>query len=135
MLALEILVDGELVAHQEGDGLIVASPTGSTAYSLSAGGPLVTPEVDAMLIVPICPHSLGTRPFVVDAGRRLEVRVVDGGREAHLTVDGQVDWPLGAGAHVEVRRADAPALLVDLGLRSWFGTVREKLHWTQPNDR
>ncbi len=131
MLALEVLVDGELVAHHEGDGLIVASPTGSTAYSLSAGGPLVTPEVDAILVVPICAHSLSTRPVVVDASRTIGVRIVDGGREAHLTVDGQVDWPLKPGTEVEVRRAAAPALLVELGRRSWFRTVREKLHWPE----
>ena len=131
MLALEVLVDGELVAHHEGDGLIVASPTGSTAYSLSAGGPLVTPEVDAILVVPICAHSLSTRPIVVDASRTIGVRIVDGGREAHLTVDGQVDWPLKPGTEVEVRRAAAPALLVELGRRSWFRTVREKLHWPE----
>ncbi|MHC4253737.1 MAG: NAD(+)/NADH kinase [Planctomycetota bacterium] len=134
MLALEVLVDGELVAHHDGDGLIVASPTGSTAYSLSAGGPLVTPGVDAILIVPICPHSLSTRPIVVDANRTIGIRIVDGGREAHLTVDGQVDWPLEAGTEVEVRRAAAPALLVELGRRNWFRTVREKLHWTEAKE-
>lgn len=131
MLSLEVLVDGELVAHHDGDGLIIASPTGSTAYSLSAGGPLVTPGVDAILIVPICPHSLSTRPIVVDGSSAIRVRIVDGGREAHLTVDGQVDWPLEAGTEVEVRRAEAPALLVELGRRNWFRTVREKLHWTE----
>ncbi len=134
MLALEILVDGDLVAHHDGDGLIVASPTGSTAYSLSAGGPLVTPGVAAILIVPICPHSLSTRPIVVEAESTISVRIVDGGLEAHLTVDGQLDWPLKAGAEVEVRRADEPALLVELGRRSWFRTVREKLHWTEAKE-
>jgi NAD+ kinase len=130
MLSLEVLIDGELVAHIDGDGLIIATPTGSTAYSLSAGGPLVAPEVDAILIVPICPHSLSTRPIVVDASRSIHIRVVDGGREAHLTMDGQVDWPLEAGAEVKVRRADAPALLVELGMLNWFRTIREKLAWT-----
>ncbi|MHC5054305.1 MAG: NAD(+)/NADH kinase [Planctomycetota bacterium] len=134
MLALEVMVDGELVAHHDGDGLIIASPTGSTAYSLSAGGPLVTPGVDAILIVPICPHSLSTRPIVVDASRVIGVRIVDGGREAHITIDGQVDWPLEAGTEVEVRRAEAPALLVELGRRNWFRTVREKLHWTEAKE-
>jgi len=134
MLALEVFVDGGLVAHHDGDGLIIATPTGSTAYSLSAGGPLVTPGVEALLIVPICPHSLSTRPIVVDAGCAVTVRVVDGGREAHLTVDGQVDWPLEAGAEVEVRRATTPALLVDLGRRDWFRTIRDKLHWTEAKE-
>lgn len=130
MLAFEVRVDGELVAEHDGDGLIVASPTGSTAYSLSAGGPLVTPGVDAFLVVPICAHSLGTRPVVLDAARTVEVRLTGEGREAHLTVDGQVDWPLGPGATVTVKRSAARALLVELGRRSWFGTVRQKLHWT-----
>lgn len=134
MLAFEVLVDGELVAHHDGDGLIVATPTGSTAYSLSAGGPLVTPEVDAMLVVPICPHSLSTRPVVVESGRTVGVRIVDGGREAHLTVDGQAEWPLGPGTEVIVKRSPEPALLVELGKRNWFRTVREKLHWTQAKE-
>lgn len=132
MLTLEVLVDGELVVRHEGDGLIVASPTGSTAYSLSAGGPLVTPEVDAMLVVPICPHSLSTRPVVIGASHAIGVRIVDGGHEAHLTMDGQLDWPLEPGTEAEVRRAERPALLVELGRRDWFHTVREKLHWTEP---
>ena len=130
MLAFEVRVDGELAAEHDGDGLIVASPTGSTAYSLSAGGPLLMPDVEALLVVPICAHSLGTRPVVLDAARTVEVRLTGGGREAHLTIDGQVDWPLGPGATVTVRRSPARALLVELGRRSWFGTVREKLHWT-----
>ena len=134
MLALEVLVNGELVAHHDGDGLIIASPTGSTAYSLSAGGPLVAPGVEAILIVPICPHSLSTRPIVVDADREISVRLVDGGHEAHLTVDGQVEWPLEAGTEVAVRRAAEPALLVELGRRNWFRTIREKLHWTEAKE-
>ncbi len=134
MLAFEVRVDGELVAEHDGDGLIVASPTGSTAYSLSAGGPLVAPDVEAILVVPICAHSLSTRSVVLDASRTVEVRVMGGGQEAHLTIDGQVARPLEPGAVVSVKRSPGRALLVEMGKRSWFRTVREKLHWTPAKD-
>lgn len=134
ILSLEILVDGEFVVRHDGDGLIVATPTGSTAYSLSAGGPLVAPDVEALLVTPICPHTLSTRPLIIGAGRTVEVHVRESGPEAHLTVDGQKSFPLDPGSHVTVRRHPHPVRVVEAGRRTWFQTVREKLHWLPVKD-
>ena len=129
ILSLEVLVDGEFVVRHDGDGLIVATPTGSTAYSLSAGGPLVAPDVEALLVTPICPHTLSTRPLIIGAGRTVEVHVRESGPEAHLTVDGQKSFPLDPDSRVTVRRHPHPVRVVEAGRRTWFQTVREKLHW------
>jgi NAD+ kinase len=134
VLSVEVRVNGEFAARHDGDGLIVATPTGSTAYSLSAGGPLVEPEMEALLVVPICPHTLSTRPVVLGAERTVEVHLLDSGPEAHLTVDGQTERPLEPGERVIVRRDPRPVRLVELERKSWFGTVREKLHWTPAKD-
>jgi len=134
MLSLEVVSGDEFVAHYDGDGLIVATPTGSTAYSAAAGGPLVSPEMDALLVTPICAHSLSARPIVLGPSRTVVVRLVACGNEAHLTVDGQIEFPLLPGSTVAVRRSEVRARLVELGRRSWFATVREKLHWRAAKD-
>ena len=134
MLSLEVRVDGEYAARHDGDGVIVATPTGSTAYSLSAGGPLVSPDVQALLVTPICPHTLSTRPLVLGAERTIEVHVRDSGPEAHLTVDGQLSWPLEPDSRVTVRRHPHPVHTVEVGSRTWFETVRDKLHWLPAKD-
>jgi len=133
VVVLEVRVDGEMAGRHDGDGIIVATPTGSTAYSLSAGGPLVAPDVEILLVVPICPHTLSTRPVVVGAHRAVEVHLLDSGPDAHLTVDGQVHCPLSPGGRVVVRKHARPLMLVEIGRREWFRTVRRKLHWT-PED-
>jgi NAD+ kinase len=130
ILRLEARVDGMIVGRHDGDGIIVATPTGSTAYSLSAGGPLVSPGVEAIVIAAICPHTLSTRPVVVSSSRTVEVMLLPSGPPAQLTVDGQVSFALDAGSRVKVKRASAPLRLVELPGRDWFNTVRQKLHWT-----
>jgi NAD+ kinase len=110
ILSLEVRVDGELVARHDGDGIILATPTGSTAYSASAGGPLVEPEMEALLVVPICPHTLSTRPLVLGAEKAVEVHLLESGPEAHLSVDGQMDTPRERGAP---RRTRPPQLVRD----------------------
>ena len=129
MLRFAVYADGDLLSEESGDGIIVATPTGSTAYSLSAGGPLVAPELEAILVVPICAHTLAARPVVLGASRKVEVRLLDSGPEAHLTLDGQVCLDLGAGSWVRVSRHERRARLVEIGRRTWFRTVREKLNW------
>jgi NAD+ kinase len=130
MVDLEVRADGAQVATYYGDGLIVATPTGSSAYSLSAGGPLVLPGVEAILLTPICPHTLTQRPLVLPHICEVEIRVHDPrGGDVQLTVDGQVGSVLREGDRVAVRRSEHPArLLVRPGL-SRFEVMRAKLRW------
>ncbi len=135
VLHVEARVGGMTVGRHDGDGIIVSTPTGSTAYSLSAGGPLVSPFVEAIIVVPICPHTMSTRPVVVGAGRTVEIRLLESGSRAMLAVDGQVQWEVEPGSSVLVRKAPKPLLLVELPGRDWFNTVRKKLHWTPESER
>lgn len=130
VIFLEVRVDGELVSSYDADGVIVATPTGSTAYSLAAGGPILAPELDALIVTPVCAHTLAARPMVVGPGSAVEVRMVSRERAAALTADGQASLTLRSGDAVRVRRAGRPFLLVELGERSRYQAVRENLHWT-----
>jgi len=127
MLRLEVYVDEAYLDTYPADGLIVSSPTGSTAYSLSAGGPLVSPELQVMIITPICPHTLYARPLVVRGDREIRVRVHAPGAEVMLTVDGQQGVHLDDGDEVLTSRAETPARLIRLQGRSFYSLVREKL--------
>jgi NAD+ kinase len=129
MIEVQLAIDGRMVTVYRADGLIVATPTGSTAYSLSAGGPIIHPEIDALLIAPICPHTLSMRPLVVPATARIEVTLLGGGSEVYLTLDGQVGHPLRAGDRVRVRRGSHDVLMVRSGRRDYFELLRRKLRW------
>lgn len=130
MVDLHARVDGAEVGTYHADGLIVATPTGSTAYSLSAGGPLLLPTFDAILLTPISPHALTQRPLVLPGNGvvELEVKASRGG-EVHLTVDGQVGRALEEGDVVTVRRSDHPARLLVPPDRNRFDVMRKKLRW------
>jgi NAD+ kinase len=128
MIDLETRADGVEVTTYHADGLIVATPTGSSAYSLSAGGPLLLPELEAIVLTPICPHTLTQRPLVLPETCAVEVRVASGG-EVHLTVDGQVGCQLAEGDRVGVRRADHPVRLLVPPGRNRFEVMRRKLRW------
>lgn len=127
---LEVRADGEKVTTVYGDGLIVSTPTGSSAYSLSAGGPLMLPGVEAIVMTPICPHTLTQRPLVLPHGSTIEIRVHNPrGGDVHLTVDGQVGCVLEERDRVVLRRSEHPThLLVQPG-RSRFEVMRSKLGW------
>jgi NAD+ kinase len=136
ILRLSIFVAGEQVATVRADGLVVATPTGSTAYALSAGGPIVHPEVPLLLICPICAHSLTQRPLVVGPDETIEVlaewegdEVSSSELEAMLTIDGQVGIFLQSGDRVRVRRATATARLLHLPTHSFYSRLREKMSW------
>jgi len=136
ILRLQISAGGELVAAIRADGLVVSTPTGSTAYALSAGGPIVPPDVALLLVCPICPHSLGQRPFVVGPDELLEVRAEWGGEEiqtssidAMLTLDGQVGVSLKPGDLVRVRRSQSVARLLRDPDDSFYGRLRQKMGW------
>ena len=126
----------EEVGSFTADGVIIATPTGSTAYSMSAGGPIIVPEVEGIVITPICPHSLAVRPLVVPAHQEIRVRPVDAQAEHQLTVDGQVVRVLDPGESVVVARERAPVPLVRLGDQTFLGTLRRKLNWApKPPER
>jgi NAD+ kinase len=136
ILELDLIIDGEAVARYSGDGLIVTTPVGSTAHSLSAGGPILGQELSAFVITPICPHGLTSRPLVDSADKTYTISVVRATSSAYLIIDGQEQVLLGAGARVTVRRAPVKFKLVKVPGRSYYKTLRDKLHWgAQPNYR
>jgi NAD+ kinase len=129
ILDFDVSMDGRFVSSFRADGLILATPTGSTAYSLSAGGPIVLPSVEAMVVTPIAPHMLSNRPLVLPGSARVEVNVASPGESAYVTVDGQIGEELSAGACVRVRASDRPVQLVASPTRDYFQVLRSKLHW------
>jgi NAD+ kinase len=130
MVDLEAWADGTEVTTYYGDGLIVATPTGSSAYSLSAGGPLVLPGVEAIVLTPICPHTLTQRPLVLPHTCNMEIRVHNTrGGDVQLTVDGQVGCELREGDRVTVRRSEHPSHLLAPPDRNRFEVMRTKLRW------
>ncbi len=128
MIDLEVRVDDQHVATFRSDGLIVSTPTGSTAYNLSAGGPVVEPSVRALVVTPICPHVLSLRPLVLPDDSQVEV-LLRAQEEATLTRDGQVGNALLPGDRVAIESAGHPARFVTLEPRDHFDTLRRKLGW------
>ena len=129
IIDLKVTVDRQTLTAYRADGLIVATPTGSTAYSLSAGGPIIHPEMRALLISPICPHTLSMRPVVVPAASRVEITLETGDSEVYLTLDGQVGHPLRFGDRVRVRQGAIPVMMVRSRRRNYFEVLRRKLRW------
>jgi NAD+ kinase len=126
---LEARVNGEVVTTYRADGLIVASPTGSTAYCLSAGGPIVYPSLPALIIIPICPHTLTNRPLVVPDTACIEIRHSFAAEQVHLTVDGQVDVTLQPRDVVVVERSPHTITLIKSPKLNYFELLRTKLRW------
>ena len=124
-----IELSGERVATIPADGIVVASPTGSTAYFLSAGGPIMAPKLAAIGIAPICPHTLFTRPLIVNADETIRVVLPDDTERTELFVDGEPVMALAAGATVEVVRSPHPIRFVRLDNGYFFQTLERKLHW------
>jgi NAD+ kinase len=129
MMEFRVQIDGGDAAHLRADGLIVATPTGSTAYSLSAGGPILHPAMDALVISAICPHSLTLRPIVVPGHLPVAITLVHA-EDAHLTLDGQVDHGLLSGDRVELRKSEQTITLLQDANFSFFRLLQEKLHWS-----
>lgn len=129
VLRLRVSVNGEALASYPADGVIVATPTGSTAYSLSAGGPIVHPRVEAMVITPICPHTFNARSIVVDQRDVITVEVEAPAADATLTVDGHAGLSLSSARRVVVRRAAPTARFVRLRGSSFYAILRTKLAW------
>jgi NAD+ kinase len=132
LIDLSVYVGDEFVMHVRADGLIIATPTGSTAYNLSAGGPVIEPSVDALVLTPIAPHTLSNRPIVIPASATVRVKPLMGERdEAFVTFDGQAGFELQSGDEISVTRADEPMRLIRPATRSYFEVLREKLNWGQ----
>jgi NAD+ kinase len=119
----------EEVGSYSADGIILSTPTGSTAYSLSAGGPIVSPTVECIVATPICPHTLGVRPLVLPADETVSVEVLSSAAELILTLDGQDSEQLRAGQRVVARRAAQRVRLVRFPGQTFFSTLRRKLRW------
>jgi NAD+ kinase len=131
LIYLSVSVDGQFVSNVKADGLIIGSPTGSTAYNLAAGGPIVHPSLDALLITPIAPHALGNRPIVLPGHSVITVSpAADSGHdEMFVTFDGQKGFAFAQGDEVVVTRADRLLRLIGSPGRGYYDTLRQKLHW------
>ena len=129
MIQFGISVDGREIATLRADGLIVATPTGSTAYSLSAGGPILQPHVPAIVLTPICPHTLSFRPTVISSAARVRIDLRTPGEEVYLTLDGQRGGKMEDDDAVEIRKSALVLNLVTSPKRHYFGLLQEKLRW------
>ena len=131
MIELKISVDGQPLAGCIGDGLIISTPTGSTAYNLSCGGPILSPKMEAMVISPICPHSLSFRPIVINAESRVEVFGVRVNEGTTVSIDGQVSCKLSIDDVVRIERHKGDFLVVNNPLRTQWDTLATKLSWAE----
>ena len=129
VVTLHVQANGETVAHYSADGIVLATPTGSTAYNLSAGGPVVFPTLETILLTPVSAHTLALRALVLPPTSEITVQVDDGPDELLVTVDGQVGATFCKGETLVVRRSAAPVPIVRFPEGSFFATMREKLHW------
>jgi NAD+ kinase len=129
LIDIGLSIDGESVMTYRGDGLIIATPVGSTAHSLSAGGPILPPNAHMFVVTPICPHTLTQRPLVDSAHKVFEISPQGDGTSTMLVIDGQVQIPLRSGDRVTIRRAKTPFPMVRLPGHSFYRTLRDKLGW------
>ena len=129
MIELELSIDGDFVCRYRADGLVVATPTGSSAYSLSAGGPIVHPSVEAFIITPICPHTLTDRPVVVRDFTHIEVTLTSNSEDIYLTLDGQKGIPVQEHDRIRVVRSTQHLKLIQPPKKSYFEILRSKLKW------
>jgi NAD+ kinase len=130
MIDLSVSVGDEFVTRVKADGIIVATPTGSTAYNLAAGGPIVEPSVDALILTPIAPHTLTNRPIIIPASSTVRVQPhMEGRDEVFVTFDGQAGFQLEDGDEISIRRAERSLLLIHPSTRSYFEVLRQKLKW------
>jgi NAD+ kinase len=130
LVEFDLYIDGNFVFQYKADGVIIATPTGSTAYSLAAGGPVLMPSVDAFVVTPVCPHSLTHRPLVVTQNSQIELRIETGEEQAFLSIDGQVGLPVQQDDQVLCQRAAHKVKLMRLR-RTFFEVLSNKLKWGQ----
>jgi NAD+ kinase len=131
MIELDTYIDGHFLNTNRSDGLIVSTPTGSTAYALSGGGPILHPRLEAITLVPICPHTLSNRPIVIDDDSVIEIIIHTGTPEATVSCDGQVDQSLEADDLITVRKHNHALRLLHPPGHDYFAVLREKLRWSE----
>lgn len=129
IIELTLDVEGHRVAVYRADGLIISTPTGSTAYNLSAGGPIVEPSLPVVVLTPICPHTLSLRPIVLPDASDLEVTLKTRSEEVYLTLDGQEGTTLAYGDVMRVTRCDSRVKLIKTSERTYYDSLRGKLRW------
>ncbi len=131
IIDMEAYIDGRYVANFKADGLIVSTPTGSTAYNLAAGGPIVHPKMRAIILAPICPHILTNRPVVVKDDSQIEIVLKSENTEVLLTLDGQVGFSLRGGDVIQIEKATCTIRLISCPGKTYFDILRTKLKWTE----
>jgi NAD+ kinase len=131
LLDLEVRVNGSFLAVFKADGLIISTPTGSTAYSLAAGGPIVFPTMEAIVITPICAHSLNQRPLVIPDHFVITVRASASVENVSLTLDGQVGRALHKGEYVEIGRSEQHLKMIKSPFKNYFDILKSKLRWAE----
>jgi NAD+ kinase len=129
MIELRIAIQGRFVTNMRGDGLIISSPTGSTAYSLSAGGPIIDPAVQSLILTPICPHTLTHRPLIVPGNTEIEVTLTSRDDGAMATLDGQVGVAIAQGDTVVIQTSEQRTRLIRFPESNYYDVLREKLKW------
>ena len=130
---LEVHVNGQYMTSYRADGLIISTPTGSTGYSLSAGGPIIHPSMNALVLSPICPFTLTNRPIVIPNQSTLEVRLITE-EEVQVTMDGQSGYPMYRDDVLEIKQGPAPVSLIQAKGKNYYQILRQKLHWGRPAD-
>lgn len=131
MIEMSISINRKEITRLKGDGLILSSPTGSTAYSLSAGGPIVHPQVETIILTPICPHTLSFRPLLIPASSKIQIKLLTSEEKAYLTIDGQRGQTLSRNSVITVKKSDLVLQLVCSPRRSYYQLVKEKLGWAE----
>lgn len=129
MVETETYINGKFLNNMRADGLIVSTPTGSTAYALSGGGPILQPDLDALVLVPICPHTMSFRPIVIDGESKIEIIVKDSTAKAQITCDGQINLGLVSGDKVLIQRKDRVVRLIHPCKHDHYEILRAKLRW------
>ena len=130
LVQLKVTIDGEFAYNLRSDGLVVSTPTGSTAYALSAGGPIISPDVNCILLVPVCPHSLSNRPIVIPGTACVEIQIIEA-IDARVHVDSHTHFDIKEGGRLKVQVAKQRVKLIHSNGHDYFGTLREKLHWAE----
>jgi len=130
MIEVKIFIDGQYVNTMRSDGLIVSTPTGSTAYALSGGGPIINPSLNAIVLVPICPHTMSNRPIVIDGDSKIRIKVKNASQsQAQITCDGQINLGLVSGDYVMIEKNNQPVELIHPTNHDYYEILRAKLHW------
>ncbi len=129
MIQCDMWIDDKEISTPRSDGLIISTPTGSTAYSLSAGGPIIQPQIPAIIISPICPHTLSFRPMVISLESRIKIKILTTRENAYLTLDGQRGSLIGKNEILEIKNSSCALMLISSPKRNYFDLLQEKLGW------